>query len=592
MIAARPSAASRLAGRLAFCAGLAVWVALSWRLLPYDFQDVCYLFSLEGGTVLAQEWVHPLFVPMLAVWRELLAAFGLGARMLIPVEALNLCLGCSTLALLFVAVEKLCRDSLAAAAGALLLGFSCGFWDGSLRVTPYAPAAACAVLSAVLMLGLGPASASRRYAFAGAAAGLAAGFHLSALALLLPGFFAIHREDRETSRLRLTGFFVGGFLAALLAAYAAFLLRSGLAMTWFNLRHSRFSAVFREIEQIPESSLYTSRSLLRQVREFAETLHIQGRPLLQAVLAGGVLAILLGRGRAWLQEPARRASALAGVCAAAFCLFFVLNNSHNGFIFSALLLLPVPLAFALAELGALRWPFLMGCLLAISFSALQGLEHGQDQDPILGEARFLSRLMRPGDVLVVPGSPFPELTYLRHLDILRVGTDGAKDTDVPTVEAGLLAPRLAGTLEQGRRVFFAPGDQEASFTGDVGTQKRRQVFETAGDAQSRRASALALRRRLEGRLRLRCGLASPAGEGYCEVLLKSRVVRRQKAARSEWAPQPCPALAQKGDDPWAALWLAKKVNYLDRWLADSPDDGFARDERERLCRSMGATGTP
>ena len=198
------------------------------------------------------------------------------------------------------------------------------------------------MLCAALLLGCGPARAGRRYALAGAAAGLAAGFHLSAVSLLLPGLCAARWESREASRLRLAGGFAAGFAAALAAAYAAFLLRSGPGMTWFNLEHSRFWALFRDIEQIPESSLYTSRSLLRQLREFGEALRIQGRPLLQAVLASGVLVLLAGRGRAWIEEPAVKACALSVVCAAAFSLFFIVNNSHNGFIFSVALLLPVP----------------------------------------------------------------------------------------------------------------------------------------------------------------------------------------------------------------------------------------------------------
>ncbi|MDD5627820.1 MAG: hypothetical protein PHU21_02060 [Elusimicrobia bacterium] len=574
-------------GRLAFCFGLALWAALSWRLLPYDFADICYLFSLEDGAVLNQEWVHPAFVPMLAVLRAGLALFGLGAKMLIPGQALNLALACAALALLFIVLERLCRDSWAAAAGSLLLAFCGGFWDGCLRMTPYSPAAACTLLCAGSLLGARPRLASRRYALAGAAAGLAAGFHMAALSLIPVGLLAAHLEGREVPRLRLAGGFLAGFAAALLAAYAAFVVRSGWSLTWFNLAHSPFWSLFQEVEQIPESSLYTSHSLLRQVREFSETLRVQARPLLAAALAGAALTVVLGRGRLWLEGQAARALALASACAAAFSLFFIINNSHNGFIFSAVLLLPAVAALSAAGLGLWRWPFLAACLLATGFSAARGLEHGPDQDALLAEVRFLDRLLRPGDVLLVPGGPFPELTYLRHLDLLRVGAGGPKDSEIPLVEGDRLAAAVTSFLAQGRRVFFAPGDVEARFTGDVGTQKRRQIFAAAGDAGRRREDVAAVRKRLSASSRWQCGLVSALGETYCEVLPKRRLPRRAAAAPAPAAPQACPALAQAGDDPWAALWLAKKARYLERWLADSPGDDWALRERARLCAAVG-----
>src|SRR2546428_13904135 len=83
-------------------------------LIPYDFTDLCYLFSLEQGRWVTQEWVHPVWVPLLALYQGALGLFGYHGHMLVPVEVFNVAVSMTALALLYRLARRFPGSALAA----------------------------------------------------------------------------------------------------------------------------------------------------------------------------------------------------------------------------------------------------------------------------------------------------------------------------------------------------------------------------------------------------------------------------------------------------------------------------------------------
>lgn len=560
-------------GRLVFAAGLAVWAVLSLRLLPYGFHDLRYLIALDAAAPGPAEWVHPLFVPLLAALRSWLGLLGHEGSLLVVLEIVNLSLGALTLAVLFRLGERLGADALCAALGCLLLGFSHGFWEGTLRPDPYALAGAGSAAFLFLLIGDMPAKPRLRCALAGAAAGLTVLFHAAGLSLLPALVLALWLERAPArERLRQGAAALAAFLVVLAAGYGVFIACNGITLD--ALRRESFSVLFAKVEQIPLSSIYTSRDPVKQLGDLLRTLGAHGAwPVLAlaAVLPG--LALVLKRRPKGLPPPQARALLLAGVCGLSYALFFLINNSRNGFVYAALLPAPLFMGLLAGRTRLLRAASLVLAGAALALSLQDRPAMGPQGDPLFKEAGFLGSLLKPGDILVVPGNPFPELNHRRRFNFLTVGELGEQRSSfAPRTSLDSLRRRAAG----GRKLYFAPGDIAAPFAeglADDGAQKRRQVFWVRGAASPEvRAGLASLRADLERDFLLDCSIVSEQGWRYCRLSPRRKTAAAGPPPTSDLGGEP--RLRDPHDRP--------KLRYLLAWLAETPGDPFVRQDLNSL----------
>jgi tetratricopeptide (TPR) repeat protein len=579
---------NRLIGRLAFLGGFGAWAWRAVGLLPGHLHKFNYLDSVDQGLRGTSEWVHPLFVPLLGAGKAFLGLFGYSGSMLAPLAAINLAAGGVTLAVLFLLAERLSRDSFLSAASVLALAFSPSFLTGTLGMNPYALAAACSTAALALLAGPPPADERRRYALAGAAAGLAVGLHTAAIALApvaaLAAWRAAGPPSERAPRLKV---FLKTLAAVVLSGYAVFMAYHGIVPASF--RSSELIETLRGIEQMRGSSIFTSRDIGKQLWDFWSTLRDGPSFLLiLAVLAALRGAASLRRGAPRLEPGQGRGAALSLACTVSYALFFIINSSNNGF--NYVVLLPVPLLLAVLACGApfLRALLVLGLLGAVTFY--------WDRVPssfseVRSEARFLDALMRPGDVLVLPGRPVPDLLYLRDFPILQAGGSPCPECSVvPVVPLEALPRMLLGILGRGRRVFFQAGDIDARFPdGQEGIDfavRRRRLFAVDGAGPAEQAQWVrAVRRRLEETFSMDCGHRSAQGWEYCRL-------RPRAGARPGPGPAAAPsplswedmkvlgdALLSVRSGPFAR----RKTSYLLGWLERFPGDAFLQDEFGRLA---------
>ena len=511
-------------GDVMFVLFLLAYAALSFSLIPFDFQDLCYLFSLEQRRWVMQEWVHPIYVPVLDLLRGGLAVVGYHGPMLVPVELLNVAAAVVAFALLYRLARRFPGSSLAAVVALGAAACSAGFLHAAVRPTPYALAFLAQVVSLLLLIGDGPVARSR-YVLAGALAGVSMGFHASAMALGIVGVVAAWCEFACTPRekaMRAVAF-AAAMLTSALACWAVFVRYRGIGLQFF--RDQGFWASFLAIEQMPGSSIYTSGSVVEQVSTFVETLRFQGGGLLSATLVVGlVIAVQRWRAGTTVSPLERRLLIVAAANFAGIAAFFLINNTHNGFIFASLALVPVVLAvlvrdsrILLALLALVALPEAVRTVLYMRSGPV-----GRNE-PLLVETRYLQQLLGPRDVLITPGTPFPETLYLGHLNVFELSDDGAShpSPEVPVVHAGPeLRARIAWWRGHGGRVFYALGDEATDFTGDIsGATKSRQVFWRPESRAAERAPRLQALRALLGSagLELRDPISSPNGQRYAEV---------------------------------------------------------------------------
>jgi hypothetical protein len=571
-------------GDVLFTAFLIIYAAVSISLIPFDFTDLCYLFSLEQGTWATQEWVHPIYVPTLSLIARALRAFGYHGHMLVPVELFNVTASVTAFVLLYRLARRVPGASLAAAVTLGVTATCIGFWDATMRSTPYALALLCQVLSLRCLISESPVRA-HRYALAGVFAGLAMGLHASAMALGVVGvacaLFDPDATGTREAKLKYVAAFGGAMLATALFDWGVFVTYNRIGLDYF--RNQDFHSTFLRIEQVPSTSIYTSGSVSAQLSTFAASVQYQAGAIVWLAL---VFAVPIAVRRLWVRTALnrfeRRLAVASGANFAAIAGFFLINNTHNGFIFASLTLVPVLLAVGLRE----SWVALAALVvLAVPGTrenihrVLQAGAAGAN-DPTLAEVRFLEQTLGRGDVLLTPGSPFPEMLYLSHLNALEVslGDPTHNGTEVPLLHPGdVLRARVAWWLSHGSRVFYALGDDSTDFTGDVGgAEKEHQIFWRPETAARERAPVLReIRAALErSGLEIVDGLVSPRGEHYAEIRLRERdaAVAASPPAAAVLHPTELYTLFARGDSISDEPMLPRRAQFLVELAAAIPDD--------------------
>lgn len=518
---------------------LALFAASSWAAIPYDYCDLSYLFSLEDGRWAPQEWMHPLWVPLLDGYRSLLGLFGFHGHMLVPVEVLNVGIAVAALLLLFTLVRRVTGDTFLALAAMLTTAACNGFWSASVRPTPYALAFSCVSASLALLVSDDPVT-PRRYAAAGAVAGLAMGLHASAMALGPMALICAMREpDPARTRaktLARTAAFGAAMITSAFACWALFIARNHITLDYFH--NTPFSTAFAGIEQVPGTSIYSSHDPLRQVTQLAGTLVRENRVL--CVIAAAMILLALGLRLASVHQAAmtpaqRRLATAAGANLAMLGTFFLINNTHNGFVFTSLALVPAALAALAARLRQGRMLFLglaaipIIRMAVIAVPGARGAEGPGARDRILSEVRFLGEQLGPKDVVLTPGCPFPEMQYDAPITLIEVRASGVEDGSCEVPRACIdrtLHDRVAWWTANGSRVLFALGDDVTDFGGKGagadnpnGAEKVSQIFWDPRLAAPERALHFTdVRAALDAAgLTLGTVITSPDGERYAEV---------------------------------------------------------------------------
>jgi hypothetical protein len=517
------------------------------------------------------------------VLTALVGAFGYHGHMLVPVELMNVAVASTAYVLLYWLARRVSGPSLAVVAALVVTATSTGFWDATVRSTPYALALFCQVISLSLLVADRPVSPTR-YALAGTFAGLSMGYHAAAMALGVAGLVcALFEPDPgRTPRDTLTRIvaFGGAMIGVAIASWAIFLVYNGLGSHYF--RTTDFQSTFHGIEQVPNTSIYSSGSVGAQISSFADSVSYQAGALVYVALL--VLALASARWfwtrRALASAERRLAIATAGNCAG-IAGFFLINNTHNGFIFASLTLVPVMMGAAIGR----SWIGLVVMCLALPGTVrnidrmMQSGTQGAN-DPQLTEVRFLEHTLGDRDVLLAPGSPFPEMLYLSHLNIFEIsrGEPTHRGSEVPVLHPGdALRARVAWWLANGSRVIYALGDESTDFSGDVGgAEKERQIFWRNETAAGERAPILRrLRASLEAlEIDMRETLVSPRGNRYAEIGIRE--------ARPPTPPSPLVASRQTSRE-LRSLLVAKaedghnpqlpgRIRFLSDLEAAMPDD--------------------
>jgi len=580
-----------------FAVFLLAYAWISVALIPYDFTDLFYLFSLEHGPWGTQEWVHPIYVPVLRLLAGFLGCFGYHGHMLVPAELLNVAAATIAYAVLYRLARRSPGSSLAAAVALALAATCIGFWSATVRPTPYALAFLLQTLAVSLLLSEPPVLPGR-YALAGGLSGLAMGFHTAAMALgVLAVASALFEPDRARARhatFNRVCAFAGGMAFTAAVCWTVFLLYNAIGADYF--RNLDFRDTLAGVEQVPGRSIYSNDSAVAQVSQFVGTLTYQVGPLLLAAMVGVVCTWLVRRRQhATLTPYERRLTVCTAANFAAFAGFFVINGSYNGFIFASMTVVPVLLANlardSLVGLGALILVVFLSAGANVSRMTSAGW-HGAN-DSQLAEVHFLRTLLGPHDVLLTPGSPFPEMLYLAHFNVAEVSLGDAAHwgTEVPVLHpGGPLSGRVAWWLSHGSRVFYAFGDTTTDFAGDVGgAEKEHQIFWRPETVARERAPELQrIRAALEASgILVREGPTSPQGKHYGEIVLHPQAARPAPSPSlpPPLAPEELRAIFLTGDRLDDDPMLARRAEFLGELAAAIPGDPWLTcDVMSLICK--------
>ena len=603
--------------------GVPILAALAYLLvdlilLPEAPRHLAYCLSAETGLWAPTEFAHPLFVPMIAGLRALLAVFGHQGRMLFPLQVLNAAAAAAAVGLLAAMIQQASGSRSLGAAGALLFGFMKGFWLQHPRPMPYALGGLSVIVGLYWLTRPGLSDRTRALG-AGAAAAAATLLTLSGLSMVPAGLILLWRDGGR----RAAAFFLAAFALPLAAGFAAF-----LAFHDIRLGGLSFSQVFFDVEQVSGSSIWSSRSPLRQAADLleslasnidAELIFVCALALLAAALRrrreARPLTLLTVRDRArgcspYARAEAVRLAAAGAVVSASFGLFFLINNTQNGFIF--VVGLGLPLAAVLAAPGR---PLRIALALAAGLLAARGITEGwsgrlaygrggaDETEPAYLEGRFLERYLRAGDLVLTPNFPGPDFDYFFGFGVVQAGRSSwtrLRPSTLGLDEA--LALRVERSLARGRRVLLAQWTAEDTGPGEMGLYYQ----DTGRKEQAERVSVL--NAFLGSRFRLGRPMRAPSGNWYRPLIRKadgkdSRIPVRIPGKDFFWPsgwPQDGPRFQRLrralGDDPGdpflycdlaAAFWESGAREAAEECLrlAESADPGavlYVRRLRDRL----------
>ena len=542
--------------------------------LPFDATDLCYLLSLEERSWVTQEVVHPLWVPMLWVYRAILRTFGWHGFVLVPNSRFaNVLVAVATLLLSFQVARRLTKDTLASTSAVLLLAATPGFDSAAMRPTPYAPAFLCLTGSLMLLISDHQPSL-RRHVVAGALAGVSMALHMSAMALAPAALLCValdpERRSWPAAAARVAAY--GAAMVTVAAAcWLAWLRFNGLPLSF--LAPANLRTLFGGVEQVPGTSIYSSGSWWSQLTGITRTMGMQGRLLAAAGLASVIAEIVRTRIGAAPTRPVERRLLVAAVAIfGAVAGFFFINNTHNGFIFASLSLFPIVVARSVSRWGGARWVLGATPLLAVPLAAQAALAGmNRFKDPLLAEVRFVESTLGPRAVLLVPGCAFAEVRLLSGLNAFEVQLQGMSPGDcvLPRAQVGeVLRARVRSWQDHGVRVVLAYGDEVHDFNDDAnGQEKAVQLFWRPELAAKDRAPRLqAVRSALvSAGLRLGEPIVSPRGARYAEVTAEGRADGPPSDVSTCGAERPQSYDARAGieqavvdrfhavvaDDPWA-----------------------------------------
>ena len=446
--AAGSAPSSRAAAAAGAALVLGVSLALARRLIPgIAEQHLAFFISADGGPWGLEELVHPLFVPFLAALRGLHPGLAT-ARFIESVQWLNALFAGLAAAMVFLIVLRATSSLLYAGLGALALESLRPFWNETLRPVDYAPA--FATLAAVPCLWYLTRRRGRRfYAGLGLLSGAACAWTAACLPVVAWVLALTWREGRR-GRAVLARRYIG---AALAAAGASFLVWT--VFHRFDWLKFNWKEAFYGVEQQRQSSLYTSRSLRRQLSLFAS-----GQP--QVLLSTAALVLVASLG-SWKRIWKRHGDLLLGgaLWYALFAGFFIINNAQNGFAFAGALLAPAAMAAAASLSRPAAAVLTLGAALGLGEVVL--LPPADPAPPVV-EGRFLMSAAGPDVFIVWAGVPSADFLFTWPLEGVRVGEAGAPD---PTLWAldGRLDRRVESCLARGRTVLVADPAQTRSRVG-------------------------------------------------------------------------------------------------------------------------------
>jgi len=548
-----------------------LYVVFSLQLLPWCFLDLCYLTSLESGEPLIQEVVHPLYVPTLALWRKVLAGFGLGDTMAVSASVLNIFVMVLTTWALYRLTHHYVSDALLASLSAFLFGVS-GFWWQGLRVTPYAMASLFAILTVYFML-VPSLPRNLLYPWVGIMAALSVSYHAASLSLV-PVAVLLICMDKEERLGRRKSFleFVGAFAIALTGAYAIWVVYNHFEP--FNILRMPFGDVFKGVEQHSGTSIYTSGSLRKQALDYVAAIASHCSPFYPVGLAGPVVWAV----GAWFAPSLRRQARAVVAAVLVFCfysLFFLLNNTENGFIFISGAFLPMVMAMVASWAPWLRLAFVAVAVPSIFDQPLSmsSMLPARMNDPVYSELKFLASATRPQDMFVFPGCPFDEVFHFGDFNMVWVGEAKGIRYECPAPQLpldGELVSRVSYRLESGGAVFFQAGDVGTEFSRAFGrSQKENQIFFTGNlTAQERRQQVASIREFLGRHFDFGKPLISPLGRYYERLMLKADATIADASGYRPPSKPLRPEAPLKGRLKW-------KERHLKAVLAANPSDPYA-----------------
>jgi len=214
-------AAGRAVGPAALAALFVLYVAM--RPLGGHVSDsYCFVKTIQGEVF--GSFFHPhhvLYLPLAHLWRQAAAWAFPSVSLWASLAAMSAAFGAAGVAAAFLTLRTLGARQLAAAAGAVLVAVSFGYWFFSSDVKGFV-LSACSALWCFYLLARFVTGGQARFAWwAGVAAAFAALFHQTGIFLFAPAAVVFFREPRRVPALKAMLLFLAAFAALVAPVYIA-----------------------------------------------------------------------------------------------------------------------------------------------------------------------------------------------------------------------------------------------------------------------------------------------------------------------------------------------------------------------------------